>query len=146
MMSEKMKRCLVPAEFNPVAKLYRIGHMGAWNNKYLLRYLTIWQMRKKQMLLENKWRLQRTVRTRGPSVCMEKCRCVLCWPMTLQLLWSPRRELIFQASHTKSPVVWFPLSRLAILTGTYQSCFWLLRCDFFGKKSFVGACMYILLL
>lgn len=54
MMSEKMKRCLVPAEFNPVAKLYRIGHMDAWNNKYLLWYLTIWQMRKKQMLLENK--------------------------------------------------------------------------------------------
>lgn len=54
MMSKKMKRCLVPAEFNPVAKLYRMGHMDAWNNKYLLWYLTIWQMRKKQMLLENK--------------------------------------------------------------------------------------------
>lgn len=26
------------------------------------------------------------VRARGPSVCTEKCRCVLCWPMTLQLL------------------------------------------------------------
>lgn len=84
MMSEKMKRCLVPAEFNPVAELLRIGHMDAWNNKYLPWYLTIWQMRKKQMLLENKAAAE--LSGQGVPLCTEKCRCVLCWPMTLQLL------------------------------------------------------------
>lgn len=54
MMSEKMKRCFVLVEFNFVVELLRMGYMDVWNNKYLLWYFIIWQMRKKQMLLENK--------------------------------------------------------------------------------------------